>query len=578
MPVLVSEPPMIFVWAGKELPSYAQHSLRLADARYSGQVILLSEHRPPKSSFQWFDIRNFVNPLWEEFRGTFSLDPLFRGGLWLHAYERFFVLDEFCRQQGIERAFHAELDTLVLDLHGFSTKLDSHGPAIFVPMVSTRSVVASLVYWNSPKALHSLCEFFTAQGGTQNEMNALADFLLTPETKSFSFATEQAWDTPHWPYGTRTVSTDTGIVDAAAIAKWLFGGGPRTTQCTIWSKHRPNTKNSLPIDSLRFSSGLSGKSLRAQVPGEEWRQIRSLHVASKIHRTLAVPAVFVFLVWASRLPLRLPLIPRLFCLQNLLVKAILSRLKRHSRLTGGATARAISRRVVEFTNRRGINLSNSQRQLLKELTSQPMLKGRPLSLTRVVVVSEDEIETVPPGETISSRSSQIMLPAPPEVEKSGQWLAPEILKKGIELFGLDPATDGAPLLADVDSWPVLLAQVVDTEGIFFADAPPAVRLPNPMLTEKEQIQVLSVHKNHWSRQQVRFLLNIEGEAPSWSCNPHNQLYRTSHLQKMFPDQEALLTWWNKGRNGLHKSSLADYYSAWLMQHGGVRVKISFHTG
>lgn len=579
MPAFGSEPPLIFVWAGNELPRYAEYSIRLASIRYSGEIILLSEQQPTNLPSRWFDVGNFVNPLWEEFRGTFTMDPHFRGGLWLHAYERFFILEEFCRREGIQRAFHAELDTLVLDLDDFSTTLDTYGDAIFVPAVDPGSVVASLVYWNSPEALRSLCDYFTAEGGKRTEMNALSDFLHKDGTKALSFATEQVWDTAHWPYGSSAVSVDTGIIDGKGFGMWLFGQGPRTTRCTIWSKHRPRSAKSFPIDCLRFRVGSSGKNLTVRGPGGEARKIRTLHVSSKIHRALASPTVFRFLVWASRLTVRLPLIPRWHCLQKRFLKALIWALRRHSGRIGTVATGALGRALVGYSNRRGIDLSKNQRQVLGEMATHPKLTGRSLSLTHVLVVSEAEavtLATPPPLKaTANIENNQLILIRPPRGGASDQWSAPDLLKEGVAQFGFDPEIDGGALLADVDLWPVLLSRVLNTEGIFFSDGASSTAFPAPMLTNREQIQVLGTEKHISSIQQVQSLLGISGYAPSWSYNARQQLYRRSHLETLFPDRKALLTWWNEGRHGQHESALADYYGAWLLREKVVRQQFTF---
>ena len=571
------EPALIYVWAGGALPDYAQQSMRLARQRYSGQVILVSEE-PGKNHYdRWFDIRKLSNPLWEEFRETFSLDPLFRGGLWLRAYERFFVLDELCRRQGWERAFHAELDTIVLELDGFSSMLDRYGEALFLPMVNERTVVASLVYWNSSQSINDLCKFFTRQGGTQNEMNALSDYLHAPESRAFSFATEQAWDTSRWPYGAKAVSTDTGIVDAMAIGKWLFGQGPRTTQCTVWSKHRPNPSNSLPIDSIIFNSNIAGRGLKGKIVGEEWQKVRIIHLASKIHRAIGLPLAFVSLVWLSRLPIRLPLVPRLLCVQKRLIKSLLRRLRDPQHLLRRAYVGAISRQITSFTHRRGINLSDSERELLKSLSTPANASGRPLSLTYLLSAQggEDSSSQISANSRPVAALGQSYLFGPSGTKSFRGVALEEMLRSGIERFGLNPDSNGKPLLRDVDVWPVLLSKVVDTEGILVTDNPDWMSDKNRMLSNREQVLFLEVQKKHWSRQTARFLLRIESDAPAWSCNPHKQIYRNSHLEKMFPNQEALLTWFNKARRANHESTLADYYGAWLLQQKGMRVKISF---
>lgn len=153
----------------------------------------------------------------EPVRGVFLHESEFPWRTVVSRIREIFVLDEFARTRSLEKAFHAELDTLAIDLSGFSAQLDRHGAGLFVPSSEPHGVVASLVCWNTQTALPDLCEYFVAQGGAKPEMNALSDYLHDAPTRVFSFSTEQIWDKARWPYVANTVPPQSGIVDSASL-------------------------------------------------------------------------------------------------------------------------------------------------------------------------------------------------------------------------------------------------------------------------------------------------------------------------------------------------------------------------
>ncbi len=295
--------PLIFVFLGGELPSYAEASLRFASSNYSGQVVLLSDTLDSDSNadFHTLDIRPWYDRnLFGKFRAKSSLDEEFRGGFWLRAVERFFVLEQFMARRGLNRIFHAELDVMVFDLEGVSKTCDSHGSGIFSVMDSPNRSLASLFYVNSQNAFRHFLAYLLDAPADRNEMELLGEYTRANPTRGHAFPSESALDAIHFPVAPSSVSPEIGIFDAAALGQWLFGIDPRNTAGSVWN-HFKNSKLTFPIEKARFSMAWTGSTVRVKYQGVE-RQVRTLHIHSKIVERLVRPFRLRFWVLMGSLP------------------------------------------------------------------------------------------------------------------------------------------------------------------------------------------------------------------------------------------------------------------------------------
>lgn len=549
----------------------------MAAKRYDGKVLLLSEQEETDLPCEWKDSRLFRSELFQTFKQSFALNPSFRNGLWLRAYERFFTLDQFCREEGIDRGFHAELDTLILDLDGYSRQLDMWGEGLFLPSSEPHSVIASLVYWNSPDALADLCRFFVANGGRETEMNALSRYLQEPSSACFSMATEQVWDADRWPYHDQTLPASTGIVDAAGLGMWLFGPGPKTSRLSIKTRHRAPSTQSWPIEQLQFQVGQSVTCVQAgPASGPQWL-IRSLHVSSKIHRALQWGWSFRLLLALHRLPFRLPLvIRRHFFTRNLLI-GLIRRLLRHSKWLPGELAGSLATHLVRSSNSEGIQIGVRLRKELARISKTTRASGRAMPIHKVYIGSVARTAGGPAAPTTDIPNSSLIqfgttLLSTPSPPRFGAPPIPALVAEGARAFGLDPDGAHADLVRDIETWPIFLSRVLPEEGFLVSHGTSQISATKPMLTDRQQTILLTPDKNLESLEQAKNSLGVDSYAPSWNFNALHQVYRTAHLRRLFPDGESVVRWWKNLRTGPHFTTLADFYGVSIFRDPAIRTR------
>lgn len=305
-----SEPPIAFVHLGERVPDFAASSLRFAAKGHSGAVVLLtnsSQNLPPRGEFEvvriseWYDASHF-----EQFRRETTLDPTFRGGFWLHVVERFFVLRQFMDHSSLDALFHAELDVLVFDLSDVARACDSHGSGIFAVMDDPSRALASLFYCNSKADFDHFLRFALSQPTMRNEMEMIGEYLQSHPSRGHALPSDRFFDPDAHPLSPSGVPDQIGLFDANALGQWVFGLDPRNVKYRV-TNHYWNEMAKFPIDRLRFRMGLHGRRLWARLPGGPERQIRTLHIHSKVVGRLTARPILLFYLWASRLPFSLTL-------------------------------------------------------------------------------------------------------------------------------------------------------------------------------------------------------------------------------------------------------------------------------
>jgi len=173
-----THPPLVFVYTGNPLPDFLVDNLIGTANRYPGPVIALTDRPRAIDNVEVQDISRWYSPeRFHQFVDASPLDPYFRGGFWLRAAERFFVLEQYMDYTGLEKIFHVEADVMVLDLNDYAAFLDNHGDGIFAPMEAKQRAYASLMYVNSLPALRALCDFTIERADLGNEMTILGHFL-----------------------------------------------------------------------------------------------------------------------------------------------------------------------------------------------------------------------------------------------------------------------------------------------------------------------------------------------------------------------------------------------------------------
>lgn len=301
--------PLVFVWVGDDFPDYGQSSIKIAMRNYYGPVVLVSQDNPGIPGIHWYRVDQFKSPLMEAVDQNLGLGRDHRNGIWYVSYERLLIFSVFCEREGLEKAFLAELDLLVLDLSGFADELDSFGDGIFLAPVSRDQVVASLIYQNSRNELDELARYLATNCAGKNEMRVLADFLWNPSTKTFCFASEISLvDPAPYPLPKPSLPPSTGVVDAALIGLWFFGPSKDSKRGIVWNKAGGGRVPSWPPHSLAIRrTWLRRRNYEVQA-GElkKWYPLRALHLSAKSHRRFEHGFTAAISLVVSQLPVRVP--------------------------------------------------------------------------------------------------------------------------------------------------------------------------------------------------------------------------------------------------------------------------------
>lgn len=287
-------PPLVYVQLGAPLPEYAVTTLRVAVERGDGPVVLATDAAVPPTvdhrvtvlpTARWYDPAAFA-----AFRRRSTLDPAFRGGFWLHAAERFFVLAAAARHLGLDRLLHAELDVLLMPLGGLGARLDRAGRGVFVPRDHPGRAIASLIYVNDTGALDLLNRTLTEEAASGNEMRLLARFLDRHPERGFGLPTDDALRRTWGPRRPRTVGPGTvgGIVDAAALGQWLLGVDPRNTDGPVLNRFRNERMRHDP-ERLRFTVDRTTGAMTVRRGRSRAVPLLGLHVHSKAMDVAADP-------------------------------------------------------------------------------------------------------------------------------------------------------------------------------------------------------------------------------------------------------------------------------------------------
>lgn len=319
-------PPLVFIYLGNSVPSYARHSLRIAARNYPHGLVLITDDEhflAPRgvnviNPGDWYDPARF-----ESFSRKSSLDPLLSGGFWLLAAERLFVLRDFMTKFEIGNVFHAELDVLISDLSGLATALDSLGQGIFAPMDGPKRALASLMYVNDIQGIDNLLDFAIDNAHLGDEMAILGAFMQSQPKSGHALPSDQALCDHSWPYTDSTAPLEIGLVDAVAFGKWISGLDPRYKQETTFNKARNEIPND-GLQNLRFSASALGRKIQVREPSDKTHILRTVHIHSKIHRRLVLPFALTFYCWAAGLPWRTPVVIEWKSWISFLMKLLLS--------------------------------------------------------------------------------------------------------------------------------------------------------------------------------------------------------------------------------------------------------------
>lgn len=300
--------PLVLVYLGNQVPRYFPHHSHLLSNNHRGPIILLTDQ--PDQSFHGIstvDVRSWYDPTdFESFSRDTRLDALFRGGFWLKAVERFFVLEQYMRKFEVDRLFHSETDALLFSLDGLAEACDTHGKGVFVPAQRSNRAIGTLVYVNSHSALAEMCGFFVDRKDLGNEMNLLGAFLAERPDIGHALPSETVLDHSAWPVTDSAVPSSAGLVDAQGFGMWLLGYDPRNIVGSTWN-HFNEGPESEHLRTARFRANLRGNRLWVFDQNNIRHNVRAVHVHSKTFGRLRLPGVLPAYAWLAGLPFRVPI-------------------------------------------------------------------------------------------------------------------------------------------------------------------------------------------------------------------------------------------------------------------------------
>lgn len=301
--------PLVYHFTGTELPSWALVTLRSSARRWPGSVVLihdrtLSETIPGLEIHflhDWYDPEPF-----SVFSRNFRQPKDFRDGFWHHAIERFFILSQWAEVNNVPRFLHTELDVLLMGHEALATALPLDRPGVMYPRASEESAGANFLYVSGVGALRPLLDFFTANSGSEFEMNLLARFLdekprIARALPSHYDLEKAILDPPD--SSSESLSELGGVIDVHPMGTWIFGQDPRNAPGgPVLNHFYYPTIGSEFVDRLRYKLDFQQTQLSVKnVDGRTW-PIYALHIHSKLMRRAHNPLMLWFYASLANLP------------------------------------------------------------------------------------------------------------------------------------------------------------------------------------------------------------------------------------------------------------------------------------
>lgn len=275
---------LIFVYLGK-LPNYTYYSLHHALIYSKCEVTLLVDRTIPKKYKKL--IHNGLNIVIID---SFYLRPeflnnhlkevkKFRNGFWTKTLERFYVLEQYARNNSITQFFHGEIDNLFYDLDYVSLILEkSEKLGLFLPRHDDNRLIASIVYVNALNELSNFCFFIANNDYNKNEMELLSDWQKSRDSKLYilkSILNEKNVLTPIYDLNQKSEL----IFDAARIGQWLFGVDPRNKLGTILNNDDFILEDQPELSNYKFSYRNNKIEV---IYNQETHTLVNVHIHSKI--------------------------------------------------------------------------------------------------------------------------------------------------------------------------------------------------------------------------------------------------------------------------------------------------------
>jgi hypothetical protein len=284
--------PLIFIWIGNEIPSWALRSLNLAVKMSNIPVILLCNRNIniKINGLTLINIEDFYSlqhDVW--LKNIKDLFKKYRDGFWIKTTERFLVLNAFVKKYNIPKFFHAELDNLIFDISKLSNVLDEVGSGFFCPRDQKDRGIGSLVYCNNINALEQMADtILSGKIRFENDMKLLG-FLLEnnklfhtlPNESCFNSRKNNLWETI-------SPNLTKGIFDAASIGQYILGIDPRNTGIVLRNGQVDILINAgCRLEHLRFNYNDYSNTFKINdLDSRKEFNLYNLHVHSKLFKKI----------------------------------------------------------------------------------------------------------------------------------------------------------------------------------------------------------------------------------------------------------------------------------------------------
>ena len=220
--------PIILVYVSRKLPKYVIDSAISCGKRFPERktILLTNASTPKKVNEVNLEIVKLHSqskmPNLNELGLDHNVD--FRSGFWYRTIERFFILESFMQEQGIDKSLHIEADVWLSEDFPFE-KLDEKVLGLAYPPVDKSRSSGAVFFVGRRDALRSMLDFFYI---AVNQNPKLTDMVLL---KEFSDARPSMYQPLPTEFSTRDsnpLSSDElgGIFDAAPWGQYLFGLDP----------------------------------------------------------------------------------------------------------------------------------------------------------------------------------------------------------------------------------------------------------------------------------------------------------------------------------------------------------------
>lgn len=309
--------PLVFVYSGDGIPAYGLNALTVAKRAWVGRVVLLHSflHEFEVDGVECINFGKwYQSEPFSKFSQRTTLDKSFRDGFWLHAVERFFILEQWARLEGVERFAHAELDAFFFTSRDICERLDKAGTGLFYPFGSKEHAGAVFLYVNNLDALTRLGQFLCEHPSVGDEMRALWYFSLLHPHDVYALPSHSYFEAIHPDLRHVNVVSPRelgGLIDIQSFGTWLLGQDPRNIpRGPQLNRFYFDGIGSDVLKALVFSTDLKSKSLSVRRRNERRKdnlKILILHVHCKNFQKVQAPNQLLTHVALSRIPIRLPL-------------------------------------------------------------------------------------------------------------------------------------------------------------------------------------------------------------------------------------------------------------------------------